>query len=49
MSKRLRVSMEVISGIYEIENLVNGNKYVGSSKDIYERWVQHQRELRKEK
>ena len=49
MSKRLRVSMEVISGIYEIVNTVNGKRYVGSSKDIYGRWVQHQNELKKEK
>lgn len=49
MSKRLRVSIEVISGIYEIVNLVNENRYVGSSKDIYGRWVQHQNELNKGK
>jgi group I intron endonuclease len=49
MSKRLRVSTEVISGIYEIVNLNNEYRYVGSSKDIYGRWVQHQNDLRKEK
>jgi group I intron endonuclease len=46
MSKRLRVSMEVIPGIYEIVNTMNNHRYVGSSKDIYGRWVQHQRKLR---
>ena len=49
MSKRLRVSMDVIPGVYEIVNTVNGNRYVGSSKDIYGRWVQHQNELNKNK
>jgi group I intron endonuclease len=39
--------MDVVSGIYEIINAVNGNRYVGSSKDIYGRWVQHQRKLNK--
>lgn len=48
MSKRLRVSMEVISGVYEIVNLINGNRYIGSSKDIYGRWVQHQGELKRD-
>lgn len=45
MSRMLRVSTEVISGIYEIVNIKNGNKYVGSSKDIYGRWVRHKRSL----
>lgn len=49
MSKRMRVGMKVISGIYEIVNLINGNRYVGSSKDIYGRWVQHQNELKRGK
>lgn len=49
MSKRLRVSMDVISGIYEIVNMVNGHRYIGSSNDIYERWVRHKRDLKKEK
>ena len=49
MGKRLRVNMDVIPGIYAIVNIVNGNRYVGSSKDIYGRWVQHQNELNKNK
>lgn len=49
MSKRLRVSTEIISGIYEVVNTVNGNRYIGSSKDIYGRWVQHKRKLKIEK
>ena len=49
MSKRLRVSMEVISGIYAIVNSTNNNQYIGSSKDIYGRWVQHQNDLKKER
>ena len=49
MSKRLRVSTEIISGIYEIVNMKNGHRYIGSSKDIYGRWVRHQGALKKEK
>ena len=44
---RKRLSMEIISGIYCIENIINGKKYIGSSKDIYGRWVQHENELNK--
>lgn len=36
-----------VSGIYKIENKVNGKIYVGSSKDIKNRWMQHKRELNK--
>ena len=37
---------EVICGIYEIVNKVNGEKYVGQSVDIYKRWKQHRNELK---
>ena len=47
--KRVRVSNEIIHGVYKIENILNGNVYVGSSKDIYGRWVRHRNDLNKEK
>ncbi len=33
------------SGVYEIVNLVNGKKYIGSSKNIYKRFCQHKKAL----
>jgi len=36
-----------VCGIYEIKNTKNGKFYIGSSKSIYTRWVQHKRELKK--
>jgi group I intron endonuclease len=36
---------EVISGIYKIENLLDGKKYVGLSTNIYRRWTDHRRML----
>jgi len=41
--------MEKISGIYEIRNVVNGNRYIGSSSDIKHRWYVHKNKLRKGK
>lgn len=34
-----------ICGVYKITNLVNGKIYVGSSKDIKNRWYQHKKQL----
>ena len=33
--------MDIICGIYCIENLINNKKYIGQSKNIYRRWKQH--------
>lgn len=30
-----------ISGVYEIKNVVNGHRYIGSSIDVYRRWRSH--------
>lgn len=38
---------EVICGVYEIKNKINGLFYIGSSSNIYSRWTKHKRELRK--
>ena len=34
-----------ICGVYKITNTVNGKIYVGSSKDIKNRWYQHKKKL----
>ena len=36
---------EILCGVYCIENTVNGKKYIGLSRDIYRRWLEHQSEL----
>ena len=35
------------SGIYQIANIVNGKRYIGSAVNIAQRWRQHRCELRK--
>ena len=35
--------MEKISGIYRITNTITGDSYIGSSKDIKERWRNHKK------
>ena len=47
--KRKRISTDIISGIYSITNKINNKIYIGSSKDVYGRWVQHENELSKNK
>ena len=37
--------MEIVCGVYCIENLINHKKYVGQSTDVYRRWKDHRREL----
>ena len=34
-----------MQGVYKIENINNGKKYIGSSKDIEKRFYQHRRKL----
>lgn len=41
MKRFFRIGKEIISGVYVIKNLKNGDVYVGSSIDIYGRWRQH--------
>ena len=33
--------MEKISGVYKITNAITGDFYIGSSKDVKERWINH--------
>ncbi len=35
-----------MQGVYKIENINNGKKYIGSSKDIEKRFYQHKQELK---
>ena len=37
--------MEVVCGIYCIENLINNKKYIGQSIDVYRRWINHKCDL----
>ncbi len=36
-------------GIYKITNIVNGKALIGLSSDIFRRWVDHRKTLRKNK
>lgn len=38
--------MDVICGIYKIENIVNGKVYIGQSVNIYNRWQNHKTKLK---
>lgn len=39
------MAKEKVCGIYCIENLINGKRYIGQSIDIYARWTNHKTEL----
>lgn len=39
-------NMEIISGVYKIVNLKNNKIYIGSSVNVYERWIAHKYHLR---
>ena len=41
--------MEIISGVYAITNITNNKKYIGCSKNIYQRWRQHKYEANNKK
>lgn len=47
MRKDKRISRERICGVYSITNTVNNKIYIGSSVDIYGRWVNHELNLNK--
>ena len=34
-----------MTGIYSIKNLINGKRYIGASKNIHNRWVDHRCKL----
>lgn len=36
-------NMEKVSAVYQIKNMVTGNMYIGSSKDVYSRWKSHKK------
>ena len=43
------IKLKNLSGIYSIFNLLNGKKYIGSSKNIYNRWHEHLHNLKNNK
>lgn len=45
----MQEKQEKITGVYFIENKINGKKYIGSAVDIGKRWLQHRRALRNDR
>jgi len=45
MGKNNKKPKDKICGIYCIENLINGKKYVGKAQDIHTRWRGHKNKL----
>lgn len=43
----MKEKKEIIQGIYEIVNTKNNKRYIGSSINIYTRWKEHKRMLKK--
>ena len=35
----------MISGVYQIVCVANGRRYIGSARDVYRRWAEHQKDL----
>ena len=44
--RELNLKLKNKSGIYIITNIINGNRYIGSSNDLYERLYNHLRDLK---
>jgi group I intron endonuclease len=49
MSTMQTLDIISISGVYQIVNLINGKRYIGSSKNIKSRWKEHLDKLNKNK
>jgi hypothetical protein len=43
----MRIRRKTICGIYCIECIINGKIYIGQAQDIYDRWTEHRRSLKR--
>lgn len=46
MTAQLVEGVVMLSGVYQIRNQISGNRYIGSTKNIRQRWIQHLSALR---